>query len=400
MTLSHAQERPATPGGWRESDAESPAGRFAVEVARFPSAPLAEGLRTALFNMGWRPVRVESGSGGASVLLGNFRTVADAQAVALDLEAQEVAECSVVSLPPGTETTDHPVEGPLLPPFMPTPGMTERPMQWESVNGRLDGLIRNLPPTKSEELRRYTVKLRDADDLGGVKGAAATSIAQVLARERTDPEVALYLAGRVARGDWLASTEERIASGEIVADLLYGQRRDWRGAWAATQALLEDPERTTDGETRDRLRQAALVVDLAAGAGTPRPSWAEVRAALRHAHDEAAISSQRLLAKIELVYLQTFAWEGDWARVEPLASQLASRPEAAPAEAALAKIFLARSLERREAYTAALQHLSQVMQTDIAPEEQLMMGFKPLDLQGEARKWSEHLTALKTEKGA
>ena len=64
-------------------------------------------------------------------------------------------------------------------------------------------------------------------------GALAAS--RLLWKQKAEPEMLLFIAGKLARGEWPASPEQRVAAGDFVADLLYGYRRDWRGARALTQ---------------------------------------------------------------------------------------------------------------------------------------------------------------------
>ncbi len=225
-----------------------------------------------------------------------------------------------------------------------------------------------------------------------------------MAALRTNAPLAFFLACRVASRQWSAPDDIRLAAGEVTADLQYGWLRDWRGAWASTVALLEDPSRDPVGRTRDRLRLAALEVDLAASAVEPKPNWNRIRLQLRRAWDEVPLAAEREQAKIELVYLLTFAWQGNWARVEELGKDFVARVSTPfPHEAGLAKLTMAKAMERREAWDEALALLDRHFAGRILPpNDGLYMGFDRLDLDARYREARQRLVSaqLGAEAGA
>jgi hypothetical protein len=385
------------PALWLPDDTAVRPRRYAVEVARFPSSALAESIRAGLTNLGWSPVYTLREGSDTRVLLGNFHALPEATYFADELRVQKVAEARVVVLRPEVRAPEELASGPLLPPFLPT-ATDDVQDPWEAARRQLTDFVDRVPLADARTAQDHLAKL-DAQTDVHERGPAAAALALLLARERQHPEAALFLAGKVARGEWTVDPEQRLRCAELVADLLYGHRRDWRGAWAATRTLLNDPARDRDGRTRDRLRQVALLVDLAARAEEPSPSWEEVRAALRRAYDGASIDNRRLLAKIELVYMQTFAWQGNWERVEMLAADLIRRYPQQRHETALARVFLARSLERTRSWQRALEQLDIVLQMVLPPDDALVMGFEALDLRALARDERARLAALAASGG-
>jgi len=394
---------PSPPAVWSEDDWAHSSGRWGVEMARFPGAELAHAVRQSLVNMEWRPVSVEAApGGGVSVLLGSFDTVAEAEFLAREVRSRGLAEPRVIPYPAGAAASDIEVAGPLTKPFLPTPGSGPKPLSFEEVLQNLRGAAVDIAPESRSDYDNALGELERAakDDRRGV---AAARLVRILAASRRQPEEALHLAGRVARGEWQAPVEDQLACGEVVADLLYGERRDWRGAWAASQALASHPSRDADGRLRDALRIAALEVELAASASEPRPSWDRIRAGLRRAWDLRA-EDRRSRSKLELVFMQTFAWQGRWDRVEPAARAIIDRysEEECPAEVALARIYVARSLERRGDYEQAIGILSRVLSSDIPAGKGLRMGFDsdPGDLRARANRWLQHFQDLQMSEGA
>jgi hypothetical protein len=224
-------------------------------------------------------------------------------------------------------------------------------------------------------------------------------VAAELARLKVNAPLAFHLSSNVASGEWPSTDPVRVAAGEVAADLFYGWLRDWRAAWSASNALLEDPARSPVGRARDRLRLAAVEVDHASAPIPIRPEWNRVRLQLRRAWDVVPLNAEREQAKIELVYLQTFAWEGNWSRVEELGKDFAARYSTRfPHEAGLAKLMVAQSLERREAWEEALDILDQHFAgRPMPPHDGLYMGFDRLDLTGRYREVRRRLASSKID---
>lgn len=150
----------------------------------------------------------------------------------------------------------------------------------------------------------------------------------------------------------------------------------------------------------DEMRRAALLAELAGAAGPARPSFNEVRAVLRGAWDLPA-DDPRLRAKLEVFYLQTFAWQGRWARVEAIGREFVERSVGLPHENALGRILVARSLERFGAHDEALAMLRAVVDQEF-PEgvRGIARAGRERDLHGEARRWVEHFEQMKAREAA
>lgn len=387
------QTAPPIPEEWRTFDTSFRRERFSVEISRFPSRALAESVRSGMANLGWQPVTVEAIGSDYRVLLGNTGSIAEAVFVQKELITQDIASPRIVRLGVDTEIPPEPVDGPFLEPFLPTPQAGKAPLTLDQVADRLRSFIREVSITEGTEAERNTETLLSETDVHQ-RGPAAAYLAVQMHDERLYPEAVLFLASKVARSEWPADRQPTIQCREIVAELLREHRRDWRGAWSATEALLGDPARDGAGRARDRMRQAALHVDLVAGSGETVPQWPEVRGLLWRAYATAPENERQLLAKIELVYMQTFAWEGDWDRVEPLARSLIRRYPAQRTETSYARVFLARSLERERNWDDAIAQLDIVLQMQLPLEESLFMGYKPLDIKEMAREYRRSFVSL------
>lgn len=383
---------PPHPAQWAEADWRTSTARYTVQVATFPSADLARSIARGLENLEWSPVFLASDELAATVCLGDFTTLAEAEFVARELAARRVADARAVPFPVGVRSPGGQVQGPFLPAFLPTPGQAPKAPSESQVLTDLRAIAMTMASEAGTNLETLVGRF-EAAERAEEKGPAAAAIVAILNQARTAPEVALYLAGPVARGEWPAPKPARLACGEVVADLLYGHRRDWRGAYSATRALLDDEDRTPEGRLRDLLRLAALEVDLASSGSGLRPSFQDIRARLRQAWDEPA-EAPRTRAKLELVFLQTFAWEGRWDRVDGIAREYIRRNAQFLPETGLARIYRARSLERTRDYAEAINQLSIVINQVRDPADGLFMGFERRNLRGEANRWRRHFERL------
>jgi hypothetical protein len=384
------------PPEWSPADypARAQANWWGVEVARFPSRLLASGVEQSLLNYGWGPVILsETADGQTSVVVGEMQFLGDAWFLAEEMRVQRLAEPRIVPLP--ISTTGRAPRGysaaPLLPPFTPS---TPRAALATPGEDAMRTAVERLMLTIDDETRlgqlRSLLSLWAAGNFNDpALGTGAVVAARSLWDKMVEPEVSLFLAGRVARGEWAAPTADRLAARELMADLLYGHRRDWRAAWIAARELEVAEGRDPVRRSMDRLRQAALMVEIFQRGVEPVPTMADVRLRLRRAHEGLPVGSSEAERRIHLVYIQTFAWEGDWSRVETLARAYL-RDHAAPgapatAHAALARVLLAQSLERHERYDEALRILSEVINTPIPAEERLRLGVTTRDITEEAR---------------
>lgn len=374
----------ALPREWVVTDVSAEQSRFGVVAAEFPSTLLAEGVASTLTNLGWMPVRVAAAGNVSQVLVGDFATAGDAVFLADELRLQKLAEARPVRLPASLERAQVEIAGPFVDAFLDRGVEGQAPMTLDKAFPILEAVIASLPQDERPPLRRAFDDLRNGTG-ADVRGPAAAELARLLDSTKREADVALFLATNVASGEWTAPDTARLACAELAADLLMEHRRDWRGAWSATRSLLAEPTRKDAARGRDLLRRGALETELAAGAGDVKPSFAAARATLRQAWDATPKTEYRQLAQIELVYLKTFGMDGDWDSVELLADEFLRRHlRTAPGESLSARLWLARSQERREAWREAIANLERVASTTLLDAERLYTGFEPQDIQSEA----------------
>lgn len=392
----------AVPVEWSPSDyARAPSHWWAVEVARFPSPSLAAAVEQTLSTQGWAPVQVLERDGGHVVAVGEVDALGAAHFLVRELEAQNLAEGGVVALP----RAQHPPRGftgPVLPPFLATPGTLPEapPADERAAQEQLRNALLDLSGPEADEAQAALAlwledKTEEEDFAEGIIAAA-----QLLWQERVEPGLTYFLASTIARGDWPATAEQRVQAGEVVSDLLYGWASDWRGAWSAARALENHPARSNAGEARDGLRRAALLVELTRTGAHPSPTMGDVRLHLRRLREGIAASETEVAVKIDLVYLQTFAWEGNWDRVEQLGRAfLGDYPEEL-AERNAARILVAQSLERHRRWDEAIGLLDRVLAQPEPVADRFRYGLEQADLQARARDERARLVALRAEEQA
>lgn len=395
----------SVPPEWRAGDyPERPASAwYGVEVAEFPSRLLAEGVERSLAGNGWGPVLLVDGpEGSCRVVLGEMARVADAWYVKKELAAQRIAGGRVVELPlagDGRSARGFNTS-PLLEPFTPTdhrdlpPGMTADDIRRKLrvLALEMDGDEGASPSAEvdNQMIRAFLDAWQAGNTAEEIVGRGAVIAAQRLWSTYSEPDIVLHLAGKVARGEWSAPPDQVEEARLLAGALLYSHRRDWRGAWAATRLLEGDRSRPLASRIDDRLRQAALLVELYDTADGPRPTPAQIRLHLRRTQEMIPAGSdlQAAAASVGLIYLQTFAWEGKWARVEELSRAWLDRhdDEIRPSgQAMLVRYLLAQSLERREAWEEAVELLASITGSSVDPAKRLRMGRDVRDLSLEAR---------------
>lgn len=383
----------AQPRAWRAEDTLVQPARYTVRVAEFPSVALAEGVANALRALDWNPVWIHHAPRSVGVHVGVVADSAEARFLADELAEQGVVDGVVVETPRGADVAELAFGGPLLPAFTPGVASVEKLVEGDKLAAQLDDLARTPPPLVPDTWDEDLAIIRAADE-PAPRGSAALRVVEYLAEQRREADVALALACRVARGEWTATPAERLRAGDIAADLLYGHARDWRAAWAASTALLANPDRDAAGRTRDQLRLAALAIELAATDATPRPSWNAVRARARRAFETAPErDGDRLRIKAELLYLQTFALEGRWDRVEEIATEFLGRAQDYPWECALARLQLARALERHGDVEKVTAQLDRVIMMRLDDKDAVTMGFDVPDLAERARLQRERVVS-------
>jgi hypothetical protein len=364
-----------------------------VEVARFPSEALAEGVRSSLEQAGWGPTRlIHEPNGSVAVCVGELESAYEAEHLRLELTHQRIAEARLRSIPiPATMGSFRGFTGPLTSPFTPGRLVELQPSQAIAGLEKLSGL--------SDEESAIIMAVRDAAE--GREGAPTGSVlarlqveaAQLLWARRLEPEVALHLTAAVARGDVPVSAESRLLAQRLTADLLYGHRRDWRAAWASARVLaVESPDPEVRAEAR--LRQAALIVELV-GEGVEGTSFADARRILRRAWEVAPDGlSERSFRRMAALYLQTFAWEGNWDRADLLARAFLARFGADHAEGVVARTVLAQCYERKDLLQRSRELLLAAMATNLTEDQFFRLGNTLRDPRQSARLLMNRLSRI------
>lgn len=372
---------------WHDGDypAEPPR-PWTVELARFPSEFVAQHLLSALQDAGMAPLSLEVASdGSAAVALGAVADAGEAWYIAEEIRAAKIAEARVAPLETTRTASSLAPQYPAMAPFAPTPGMANDATP-DSVRDEVARLaIVEGDASLKSHIEEFLSLWKTAQVFDPRVGEGAVLAAERLWTKRIRPEECLYLAGKVARGEWTASPASRMRAQEIASELLYGHRRDWRAAWSAARALESTAGRTEEQRAMDRVRLGALLVELAADKRLPGFGFSHVRQYLRRAAESAPASARLANSRLQLIYLQTFAWEGNWARVEEVARDLVAKHPEDLAAAATARILLARSLERKRDWDGALEQLSIVQTAGLPSEHHFRLGMELVDPLDELR---------------
>lgn len=377
LTISAIVSGQETPG-WQPSDFPERAPKiYGVEIARFPSAVLADGVRRSLENFGWSPVLLYDQEGSQVVVLGETADIGAAYQLLEEVRFADIAEGRVIEIPSGQASAiPRGFSGPVLEPFLPTPGSEKRdvPPMSEMIE-RLRSSVANLQTENGDQMRAMLALWEDENYVDPAFSEGALLAARFLYRLGSHPETALMLAGKLARGDWPSTTAERLAAQELTTEILYRYRRDWRAAWSSTDTLLDSPTRSDQERAGDMLRQAALLVELYDREVSPAPTLPEIRARLEDAFQLTG-EDKTTQAKIALLYLRTFAWAGDWARVQELAELYLSRYAEQRPWSDYAKIHLAQSMERLQQYRRGIKLLDEIITDPPAPDQLLRFEFR------------------------
>lgn len=363
------------PDSWLEEDVASGAPRwYAVSVAEFPSVPLAQGVEQALRAADWGPVRVDEANGRARVVVGEFPTVAEAEFLRRELKAQSVAEGSIVGVPTRSESPLV-LHGPLAEPFA-------HPTGADFAADRLLLRVNSLAPSdilEAGHLEVLTAALTGSAPLPEDAGVVALTVAERCYAARIEPELVLAFACHTASGRWPATAEHRDRAARIACEMIYGHLRDWRAAWAAARATASGSTNAAL-RTEARLLQAALMVELVREGALPAPTMVDVRRQLRQAFEIAPDAEhEELLERIHVLYIQTFAWEGRWERVEALSDAFLAAHDASTARGVMVRTLLAKSVLRKELYGEAREILGAAIATPLTPAEFLRLGYETRD---------------------
>jgi hypothetical protein len=380
---------------WKAADtAPIPDKVYAIEVGRFPSEALAASVAGTLTAMNWGPVRTIEVDGRRSVIVGESPDIVEIHSILEELTVQKLADGRVILVPDGERDREAlPFRGPLLPAFHslgnPEPNTADLAVRMRATSAAIMVDERNA--------MNAAIDLMDAGTFDDP--ALGDSITPALLRIRDDGSAAdliLPAAERIARGEWAASPRWRLAAMELCADLYLGARRDIRSALHATQALLDEPQRTPEGRARDLLRLEALNGLVLAKGAEPFPSFTRMRSQLRLVYEQTPEGEVKTRARTALLTLQTFAWEGNWERVIEFGEEFLSEFGNDPAVFQVGAVLVARGYETVENYKRAIIILDQAIAAKVARSERFRVGDQLVNAREMASQWQAYFRALES----
>jgi hypothetical protein len=309
--------------------------------------------------------------------------------MAKEVAAQKLADGKIVSVQPGLHAPEaRRFQGALVPPFS---------AQADVTDAEIERVVQGM---KSDEklatAAEFVMAALNDPAKGPQAGGNAVVLIDDLWAKELQGEVVLALALRVARGEWPASAAQRDRCRERAVELLHA-KGDWRGAWAGAQQLAgssDDPEI----RARARLRQAALVADLYRVGATPQPDLAALREFLRDALVLLPDALEADARRMESVYVQTFAWEGCWERVEVLAEDFLAQHGEGSADSLVVRSLLAQSMARFDRLPDAKQGLKGVAEAPLARAEFFRFGMERRDPRYMAREALARLEELEARR--
>ncbi len=393
------------PKEWQAADYPTPPrGWWGVAVARFPKeSPLAAPLEKGLANSGWIPTTSIVIGNERVVVVGQTDRIAEAWYLREELRARQVAEGQVVALPTVSDARAM-AQGDFLAAFTSNePAPAGVALTIPQIRERARGVARLLKDEEARTINEAMDAWERNDLTNPVLPAGAVQVATILWEKKQEPEVVLFLASKVAADQgpdrWVTTAEQRdlkLRAQDLMFELLYGHRRDWRAAWRAASELAVSDRRDEERLPLNKMRQAALLVDLINKGLPERPSFAEVRELLREAMDQCPEQSTRLQGRIEVLYAQTFAWEGNWGRVDRLTRGMKTRYEKQGGyPLAMAKVLHGVSLTRYRTFDEALAEIDEVIFSTGVPEEEWpRMGMETRDPLHIAREWRDTVRAM------
>jgi len=388
------------PESWKPEDVEVVPQHFTLEIESFPSRMFAASIAQSIEDMGWSPVRLTEADDEFKVYYGYFEEPASARYYQLALEDQKIAEPEIIELRPSEaeEFRAEKVFADLDQPFQNKRGLTDKWVMSEENRDKIQNVVNYLPEDEGASvLASWNVATSDdVDEMA--QAQALADVLKALVDQKRYPELTYYLALPIASGELPASDQDRILARETVADLEYGHFRDWKAAWASSNALLRESKRSEAGKVRDHLRKIALQIELERDrVPGVEIHWENIRSQLRQIYDMVPVEQNRLMAKVELVYLQTFAWEGDWDRVAEVGANFITRHQTHVGEVVLARFYYARSFERTGNYEAALAQLRLIEREYPTYSEALFLGYNSLDVNEQLDRWRTYFEEKQLE---
>ncbi len=390
VSSSAAVYAASPPGQWSAEDYPAePTRWYSVEVARFPSPLLANAVAEALKEEGWAPVFIldSPSNNSLSVMIGHFNTPSTGHFAEMEIRNQDLSDTKLLEIERPEEVIEF--AGPLSKPY--DIGLE----RWEDGQvAKADKYIKQLkdrvvesPPmprgiqTSVRELTKGWLE-EDIKDPNVQMIDGALDAIRFLWDVQDSPDLLLFLSTQVASGHWLADASQasgREKAEEVAFQMIYGHMKDWHRAWLITTSEINAPDSDEKRKALNLLRQAGLMIQLIQDRRTPRPTIPDVRARLRQAYEICPEEETELLARIELFYLQSFAWEGRWDRVEEIGRAMVYRLKDNPAAIAYTKVWLARSLMRYNDPEPVKELLTSIEELDISRDDFLRYGFKELD---------------------
>lgn len=392
----------AIPQGWQEGDfPREPRKWYSVKVASLPKgSPLAASFEQGLRNSGWGPVSTTESGGTLSVMVGRTNRVGDALYLMGELRERNIAEGEVVVVPPPADGKVAMV-GDFQPPFVTDAFEFKR--SEDEMRTRIRSLVSGFPEDEQAPLLEG-LKLWEAKQFSDPRLAAGlVPVASFLWNQKTDTDIVEFIASHVAPGEapglWVTTNEQnaiRVQARRLMFECM--ATKDWRGAWKAAQVLEKEDLSGPESKARNIMRQAIMLVDAP---GSYHVDFADIREYLRRAWDAAPADSKRLRARIEAVYMLTFAWEGKWARVDKLSTDIIAKNDGDAYALAMGRIYHAVSKTRFHMYDEALQELDEVIfGTTISEADRPRRGTESLDPVELAKSWRETIRKRSGESGA
>ncbi len=393
------QKTPTPPAAWSAPDSRFIEEAYSLELATFPSRVLAASVAQSVESLGWRPVRILKRGSQFGVYLGYTKTPGRIEYYRLELAAQEVAQSNVVTLDAQEiQQFEQTIEGPLTSPFTDSLGFNRSWFRGTTVINNFQETIQGLPITNTAELEQQLAVFLNRENIETVRGVAAADLLDALYDFKLLPEESFFLARQIASGELPVPGERRLKAMEVCAELYMGHFQDWRRAWETTRLLLNDPNRDAEGKIRDEMRRLALEVQLMTQPNQHlTANFPRIRSELRSIFDRVPISNGKLAAKVELFFLKTYSWEGNWDRVNELAAQYIKRNQQYPGEFVEAKFLFARSLERSQQYARALEEIRDITNYFPTQREAIYSGYKTSNIQERQLRWLEYFEKKKLD---
>ncbi|MCC6547875.1 hypothetical protein IT570_11985 [Candidatus Sumerlaeota bacterium] len=389
----------AVPAVWLDSDLpRQPRQWYSVKAVSLPTgSPLAASIERGLLNSGWSPVEVKASKSETAVFVGRTDRVGDALYLMEELRQQNVADGEVVAIP---APSDHAVAmtGDFQAPF--TTGSFESKRTEEEMRNRIRSIVGGFPEDRQEAIRGALDAWEKRQYSNPQLAVGMMEVATFLWNQKTDIDIVQYIASRIAPeelpGLWVTGDEQRavkVRAQNLMFECM--ETTDWRGAWEASKMLEKFDLSSPVARSTNLVRQALMLVDAPKGF---KVDYSEVREYLHRAWDAAPPENKRIRARIEVVYMLTFAWEGNWGRVDKLSSAIKAEDAGDEYAKAMAMVYHAISRTRYRFYDEALAELDTVIFSSTLSEADLpRRGTETMDPVELAKSWRDKVRKQEAE---